>query len=215
MARLRLNLTFPKTKISYKSIMRCSILLIVTVLCVVACKQKQEQLPAGAVPPKFTADEMSKSLTLLAREGQKGKERFAELDRVRGSAPYLSDFLGLFPQSEVNYIYFTSTDGPGFDVAVDLYERYEFEMRLPVQWDSERRAVVGYGEPMYSIREVTNATRGPSGVAENTLNPAGERHFGPTGWRTLASQNGDFRAIGYVLVTNRPVPGFRDRRSHP
>jgi len=188
--------------------MRTILLLVALTAGLVSCTQK----PA---PPKFTPEEVAQSLTLLVREGEKGKARFAALDAVRDSAPYVSDFVRLFPGAEVNYRYFTSTDEPGFDVGVDLHERYEFRMQLPVRFDSERLKVIGYGEPKFVIWEAASVTRGPSGFAGTTLNPAGERHFGSAEWRTLVERGGDFAAIRYTMVTNRPVPGFAHRKVQP
>src|SRR5687768_11224807 len=89
-----------------------------------------------ATPPKFTPEEVAQSLSLLVREGEKGEAKFAALDAVRDSAPFVSEFVRLFPRAEVNYRYFTSSDEPGFDVGVDLHERYEFRMQLPALFDS-------------------------------------------------------------------------------
>ena len=194
--------------------MRTVFVLLTIVL--VSCTQKPSPPSrADAVPPKFTPEEVAQSLTLLVREGEKGKARFAALDAVRDSAPYVSDFVRLFPGAEVNYRYFTGTGEPGFDVGVDLHERYEFMMQLPVRFDSERLKVIGYGEPKFVIWEAASVTRGSSGIAETTLNPAGERHFGSAEWRTLVERTGDFAAIGYAMVTNRPVPGFAHREVQP
>ena len=170
---------------------------------------------SNAIPPKFTPEEVAQSLALLVREGEKGKARFAALDAVRDSAPYVSEFIRLFPRAQVNYRYFTGTGEPGFDVGVDLHERYEFRMQLPVRFDLDRVKVIGYGEPKFVIWEAASVTRGPSGLASTRLNPAGERHFGSAEWRTLVERGGDFSAIGYTMTTNRPVPGFAQREVQP
>lgn len=195
--------------------MRVALPILLLSFAVVSCNQKSTPSQSEAVPPKFTPEEVAQSLALLAREGEKGKVRFAALDAVRDSAPYVSEFVRLFPTAEVSYRYFTSTDEPGFDVGVDLHERYEFRMQLPVRFDSERSKVIGYGDPQFSIWEAASVTRGPSGIAGTTLNPAGERHFGSAEWRTLVEHSGDFTAIGYVILTNQSVAGFRDRKIQP
>ncbi len=196
--------------------MRAIFLILLLAVWLLACSGKRStQSQAEVVPPKFTPEEVAQSLALLAREGQKGKERFAALDVVRASAPYVLEFLSLFPNAEVNYRYFASPDEPGFDVGVDLYDRYEFRMQLPVRFDSDRRGVVGYGEPRFVIWEAARVTRGPSGTAQTTLNSAGERHFGPAEWRTLVAHGGNFSVIGYVMSTNQPIAGFRDRKIQP
>ena len=193
------------------------ILLILLLVGVASCTQRSSPPPstAEAVPPNYTPEQVAQSLAILQSEGQKGKERFAALDVVRASAPYLSEFLRLYPNAEVNYRYFASRDEPGFDVGVDLYDRYEFRMQLPVHFDSERRRVVGYGDPKFVIWEVDSVTTSPSGTAETSFVSAGERHFGSAEWHTLVAHGGDFSAIGYNMQTNRPVKGFRDRNSQP
>jgi hypothetical protein len=183
---------------------------------IISCTPKHSTPPnAEAMPQHSTPEQTAQSLALLAREGQKGKERFAALNAVRASAPYISEFLRLFPNAKVNYRYFANPDEPGFDVGVDLYDRYEFRMQLPVRFDSERPSVVGYGEPRFVIWEAASVTRGPSGIAETAPKSDGERHFGSAEWRTLAAHGGDFSAIGYVMHTNQPVAGFRDRGIQP
>ena len=199
-----------------RTTMRTILLLVTLTAGLVSCTQKPATpSQADAVPPKFTPEEVAQSLTLLVREGEKGKARFAALDAVRDSAPYVTEFVRLFPAAEVNYRYFTSPEEPGFDVGVDLHERYEFRVQLPVRFDSERLKVIGYGEPKFVIWEAASVTRGPSGTAVTTLNPAGERHFGSAEWRTLVERGGDFAAIRYTMVTNGPVPGFAHRRVQP
>jgi len=194
--------------------MRAILPILVLAVGLVGCKDKRS-MPSQAVPPQFTPEEVAQSLTLLAREGEKGKARFTALDAVRDSAPYVSEFVRLFPGAEVNYRYFTNTEEPGFDVGVDLYERYELRMQLPVHFDSERRTVIGYGDPVFSIWEAASVTRGPSGTAQTALNPAGERDFGSAEWRTIVEHGGDFAAIGYTMLTNQPVTGFAYRKVQP
>jgi hypothetical protein len=194
--------------------MRTIVPILVLVLSLVGCGDKRSS-QSQAVPTQFTPEQVAQSLNLLAREGQKGKERFASLDAVRDSAPYVPEFVRLFPGAEVNYRYFSSNDQPGFDVGVDLYERYELRMQLAVRFDAERRSVVGYGEPQFAIWEAATITRGPSGIAQESYNPAGERHFGSAEWRTLVEHGGDFAAIGYTMVTNQPVVGFAHRKVQP
>jgi hypothetical protein len=107
----------------------------------------------------------------------------------------------------VNYRYFTSTHEPGFDVGVDLHERYEFTMQLPVRFDPEGHVVVGYGEPKFYLVEVASQKG-----RETSYNPAGARHFGSADWRKIVESGGDFLAIGYTMITNQPAAGFRDRK---
>jgi len=155
-----------------------------------------------------TSDQVARSFNALIQESEKGNERFRALDGVRSSAPYVSEFIHLFPETEVNYRYFTGTDEPGFDLGVDLYGRYELGMQLPVLFDSSRRSVIGFGEPKFYLSEAASQKG-----RETSYNPAGDRKFGPAEWRKIVESEGDFRAIGYAMKTNQPVVGFKDRRS--
>jgi hypothetical protein len=133
------------------------------------------------------------------------------LDTARSSAPYLSDFLRLFPKAEVRYSNFDNSIG--FDVEVDLYERYELVMQLPAVFDAPHRKVIGYGEPRFYLMEAVSVKRNKSGIAETSLNPAGDRKFGPAQWKRIVEADGNFAVIGYTMLTNQPVPGFKDRKT--
>ena len=159
-------------------------------------------------PPEFTSEQVAQSFALLAREGRKGEALFAALDAARASAPYVSEFVRLFPKADVNYRYFAGTGEPGFDIGVDLYERYELRMQLPVRFDPGQRSIVGYGEPKFYLFEAASQKD-----RATSYNPAGERRFGSAEWRRIVEKNGDFGVIGYAMVTNRPVPGFKDRKT--
>jgi hypothetical protein len=143
----------------------------------------------------------------MAQARQQGEDYFSALDAARPSAPYLSDIVRLFPEAEVNYRYFGARGEPGFNVAVDLYERYQLKMRLPVRFDSSRRTVIGYGEPKFYLLEVAKQKG-----RETSYNPEGGREFGPAEWKKIVESRGDFGAIGYTMITNKPVPGFKDRK---
>ena len=185
----------------------CAIVVVVVGVCLVVALAIRHLNSA----PKLSSEEYGK---LLASEVQKAKERFDALKAVESSAPFVSEFLGIFPNSKVGFSYFTDTGEPGFDVQVGLHGRYEPGMQLPVQFDSENR-VIGYGEPKFWVLEVSHVTKGPSGIPGAAFNPAGERSFGAREWRMIAESGGDFSAIGYVMQTNQPVDGFQEYRSHP
>jgi len=53
---------------------------------------------------------------------------------------------------------------------------------------------------------------GSSGAIIPSYNPAGERHFGSADWRRIVESGGEFSAIGYTMITNKPVAGFKDRK---
>jgi len=158
---------------------------------------------AGSMTPEEYA-------RVMTQEVQKANEWFAALSAAQPSAPLVVEFLRLFPHAEVRFRYFTSTGEPGFDVEVDLHERYELGMQLPVRFDSEGLEVIGYGEPKFHLWEATNVVK-----RQTSRDPAGGRTFGSAEWRTLVAHGGDFSAIGYIMRTNQPIAGFRDRKSQP
>ena len=170
-------------------------------------KQYTRVVIVGYGQPTMSQNQVAQYFKAMAQEAEKGNQYFKALDAARPSAPYLSDFLGLFPKAEVNYRYFTSSGEPGYDVEVDLHERYELLMQLPVHFDSSRRNVIGYGEPKFYLGEATNVVK-----RQTWFNPASARTFGSAEWKKIVEGEGDFRAIGYAMITNRPVPGFKNRK---
>ncbi len=138
---------------------------------------------------------------------QKGKDYFAGLDAARSSAPYVGDFVRLFPDAQVNSpmsCYSGAKEPqPGFNLVAILHERYELTMQLPVDFDADGRTVVGYGEPAFYLVEA-RSVEGRS----VSYTSSGERHFGSAEWRQIVAADGDFGAIGYRMVKDRPVPGF-------
>lgn len=128
------------------------------------------------------------------------------LDAARPSAPYVSDFVRLFPKAEVHHVSLSS--GWGFDVNVDLFDRYEFTMQLPVILDPSGSKVIDYGEPQFYLNEATNVVK-----RTTWYDPKGGRTFGSGEWKKIVESGGDFAAIGYTMMTNRPVQCFRNRKT--
>jgi hypothetical protein len=136
-------------------------------------------------------------------EAQKGKNYFAGLDAARPAAPYVSDFVRIFPNAQVRYRYFTASREPGFDLLAILYDRYDLTMQLPVTFDSSGRTVVGYGQPTFYLSEAE--------TVEGRLisyNSSRGLTFGALEWQKLVAAGGDFEAVGYKMTKDRPVPGF-------
>jgi len=179
-------------------------ILPITVL-LVGCQKQQPSVTVAST--NMTSEQFAE---LFNEEKSKADAWFAALDAAKPSAPLVAEFLRLFPNAVLNYKYFTSTGEPGFDVGVDLHERYDFRMQLPVRFDPEGSAVIGYGEPMFYLLEVASQNGGAT-----SYNPAGERQFGSANWRKIVQSGGDFSVIGYTTVTNRPILGFTQRNVQP
>jgi hypothetical protein len=144
----------------------------------------------------------------LERESKKGEAYFAGLRDAQGSAPVVQQFLRLFPAAQIRYRWFGRSNCPGFDGFVVLHGRYELTMQLPVDFDDAGRTVVGYGEPQFYLLEITQFERLPGGPSH--ISYGRNLVFGSEEWEKVISANGDFRVIGWTLVTNEPVPGIDD-----
>jgi hypothetical protein len=143
-------------------------------------------------------------LGFWAMAAQKGKNYFSGLDAARPSAPYVSDFVRLFPDAQVHYRYFTAGREPGFDVMAILYERYDLTMQLPAIFDFSGRKVVGYGPPAFYLNEAEKV-EGRSISYKSSQKGS----LGAPEWQKIVAAGGDFEAIGYKLTKDRPVLGFR------
>ncbi len=128
---------------------------------------------------------------------------FAALDSVRPTAPYLSSFVRAYPDADVIYRFYSANEKLGFIATVELYGRYELELRLQPDFDQTYRKVVGYGEPRFQILEIEKQEgRGRSYVGK------AQRQFGAAEWQAILDQGGDFGAIGYFMIKDKPAPGF-------
>jgi hypothetical protein len=136
-------------------------------------------------------------------EVDKSRQYSAALNAARPSAPYVSDFVRMFPSAKVRKSYFTAGPEPGFDVSVILHGRYELTMKLPVNFDSSGEKVVGYGEPAFYLNEAERVEG-----RTITYDSSGARQFGSAEWRRIVASNGDFEAIGYKMIKDQPVPGL-------
>jgi hypothetical protein len=149
----------------------------------------------------------------VQEQAARGRSWFAALDAARESAPYVSDFVRLFPGTRIKYVYFAAGPEPGYHLEADIFERYELVMQLPVRFDAPGKKVIGYGEPTFYLREVQNVERLSDGRASTSYRPSGEQVFGSTEWRKIVQAGGDFSAVGYTMTKNQPVPGFKDRKT--
>ena len=176
---------------------------------IVACKGDPSPAPPEQTAT-YTPEQAAQFFKMIMQESGKGNDPYVALAADRSSAPYLSELVRLFPQAEVNYRNFSGAFG--FDVAVDLFERYEFQMQLPARFDSSHQSVTGYGEPRFHLREVDRVETRKNRTGVTWYKPAGERTFGSPEWRRIVEGGGDFGVIGYSMITNRPVAGFKDRK---
>lgn len=142
----------------------------------------------------------------FVRERKKGENYWAGLKEAQPSARIVNEFLALFPDANVKYRYFDGSAAPGFDAQVGLHGRYDLTMQLPVNFDAAGRNVTGYGDPRFYLLEVTNVEVEPSGVV--AISYGRNKNFGLKEWNALVRSKGDFDAIGWTMITDKPIPGF-------
>jgi hypothetical protein len=131
----------------------------------------------------------------------------ATLDSIRPTAPYLSSFVKAYPEAHVTYRFYSENDKLGFIAEVELHGRYELELRLQPEFDKTHTKVVGYREPRFQILEIERQ----EGLSRSYVGGATQREFGTAEWQAILDQGGDFGAIGYSMIKNKPAPGFRPR----
>jgi hypothetical protein len=148
-----------------------------------------------------------------AKQLRISKQRHATLDASdRTKIPHLKDFLTLYPNSVVSYVSFAGADFPSLSVTTTLYDRYEFNMRVPVTYSGDNARIVGYGEPRCHLLEIDSVSPrdDKAGGIELGGTSGGDlqKHFGISEWRTLVESNGDFSVLGYKIQKGKPVPNF-------
>ena len=146
------------------------------------------------------------ALNEISGQGKRTRDMVGALDSVRPTAPYLSSFVEAYPDAQVTYRFYSANNKLGFIAEIDLYGRYELELRLQPEFDKTHRKVIGYGDPRFGINEIEKQ----DGLGRSYVRVT-QREFGAAEWKTILDHGGDFGAIGYLMVTNRPAPGFMTR----
>jgi hypothetical protein len=157
-----------------------------------------------------TQEEYNKALAEQLRISQL---RHAALDAVdRSKIPFLKDFLTLYPDSVVRYLSFAGADFPSLSVTTTLHDRYEFNMRVPVQYSDDDSSIVGYGEPECHLMEVASVSPRDDGAGGIEMGGTSggdlQKHFGIKEWGALVESKGDFSVLGYEIKKGKPVPNF-------
>lgn len=161
-------------------------------------------LPAQ-VAKEPTPEEFAKA---MAEQVSVSKLRHATLDAVdRNKIPYLKDFIGLYPDSVVWYLSFAGADFPSLSVTATLYDRYEFNMRIPVRYSEDHRKVLGYGPPKCHLLEIESVDRRGDELGGRSGGDLQE-HFGEEEWKSIVKSKGDFSVLGFELKKDAPVADF-------
>ncbi|MEO6035632.1 MAG: hypothetical protein ABIQ35_10285 [Verrucomicrobiota bacterium] len=140
----------------------------------------------------------------LSGNGRRTRAMVTALDSARPTAPYLSSFVRKYPDAEVTYRFYSADHKLGYIASVNLYGRYELELRLQPEFNWNHKKVVAYGEPSFSLVEIEKQ----EGSGRSYVGKTSERVFGATEWQTILEHGGDFGAIGFFMVTNSPAPGY-------
>jgi hypothetical protein len=128
------------------------------------------------------------------------------------SIPYAIDFVRLFRTSASFFSCYTGVVGPSIlNMQSDFYDRYELTMQIPVTLDDTRRKVISFGEPQFTLLEISQVGKNANGQMHVSFSAEGLRRFGASEWNRIVDAGGDFSAIGCRFTTNRPVFGFNGR----
>jgi hypothetical protein len=130
---------------------------------------------------------------------------FDALETEEPKARYVADFVRLFPDCTVSYVYFGGNKYPGFNATVVLKDRYVLRMLVPVTISYSEKKVINYGEPDFYLHEAKQVQE-----REISYDARGQLIFGLTEWQKIVANNGDFEAIGYTMKTDMPVPGLKE-----
>ena len=135
------------------------------------------------------------------------------LANATNSIPYASNFARLFPGNASSFSYYIGGAGPSsLNMEIFLFDRYQFGMKILVTFDEARRKVIAFGEPEFDLLEISEVGRAANGNLSINFNTEAFRRFGASEWKQIVDAGGDFSAIGYTFITNRPVPRFEELR---
>jgi hypothetical protein len=175
--------------------------LLLTMASAFAQNQKATELTPEQIMQTLAAQAFAKELRI-------SQLRHAALDAVdRKEIPHLREFLKLYPDAVVRYLSFANAEFPSLCATTTLYNRYEFEIRIPVNYTPDNRAVTGYGPPQCHLLE-TESVKTRDGLAAETSYGDLQKHFGEGDWKKLVASKGDFAALGWVLKKDAPVKHF-------
>ena len=176
-------------------------LLLLTMAPALAQSQKTAELTPEQMLQALAAQGFAKELRI-------SQLRHAALDAVdRKKVPYLKEFLELYPNAVVRYLSLANAEFPSLCATTTLHDRYEFEIRIPVHYSPDNRAVTGYGTPEFDLLEIESVTT-RDGLLAGTSYGDFQKHFGEGKWEKLVASKGDFAALGWVLKKDAPVKHF-------
>jgi hypothetical protein len=142
------------------------------------------------------------------QEAARNEIRFATLDAVdRSKIPHVREFLALYPQATVRYLDFAETEFPGLSLDAMLYDRYVLNLRLPVDYSADSRAIVKYGDPQFLLTEISSVTE-LAGRLHETMYGSLQLHFGAVEWAKVVAAKGDLSVLGQPLEKGKPVKDF-------
>jgi|GEM_PF-6093940 len=179
--------------------MRFTTSVLAALICLAGCDAQK----GGTTEP--VQKQVSEAFVDQVRISTLRHELLDSVDRTE--VPFLSEFLELYPNAIIRYLSFADADFPSFSVTTTLHSRYEFNMRVPVQYSEDSLKITGYGNPRCYLLEIESVTpRGDElgGTSGGDL----QQHFEEAGWNALVESKGDFSAIGYEVKVDKPVPNF-------
>lgn len=128
----------------------------------------------------------------------------------RNTVPYVQEFHALFPSandalgSESGIV--AENIGPiHWLSSVVLHGRYILTMELPITLNNNHSAIVKYGEPEFTLLELESVQLGNNGRVIEIVYGEHQTTFGKDQWAEIVESKGDFSAVGFVMLENRPV----------
>lgn len=124
---------------------------------------------------------------------------------------WAGEFDRTFAGTEHGISYYTGEAGPRtWYSKVGIGGRYHLTMQVRIDLDPTGTQVTPTGTPTFTLVEVREITNGPDGDGQKTIDydPEGQLKFGPDEWARLVAAHGDLSAVGVLVKTDPPVPGF-------
>lgn len=138
-------------------------------------------------------------------------DMLAAVEHGARAMSWAADFDRTFPGAEHGISYYTGDAGPRtWYSKVGIGGRYHLTMRVRIDLDATGRRVTPTGPPRFTLVEVREITIVPDGGDQQriTYDPEGQVEFGADEWARLVAAHGDLSAVGVVVKTDPPVPGF-------
>ncbi len=98
--------------------------------------------------------------------------------------------------------------GWSYNVEVGLYGRYHLKGSVPLTVDTNTMTVIRADSPEIYVREYARIIPAGGNIGGSATFSTNQIQLRAAEWRKLVDSRGDFSAVGYLMVTNMPLPHF-------